>query len=88
MVDGRAMFGRAGKSAAKANDAPSGTKKAGFVVGGNGGSFKCGNCVHMSKGTCQHPEVIADQEAPHNADGAVPVNENDCCEYQRRPGDK
>lgn len=75
-------------AAAKKNLKPSGTRKAGFVKGADKGEFECGNCIHQVAGNCVHPDVMADHELKHNEDGSVPVDRDDCCEYQKRPGDE
>lgn len=86
-VDHRAIFARK-KPVKAASDAPSGEAGTGFVKGGDGGPFQCGNCVHMRNGGCYHPKMMAESAQPKKHDGSVQVGESDCCEYQRRPGDK
>lgn len=64
----------------------------GLIRGDDKGEYNCGNCVHFRRGhsangICEHPVVDALSEEPRLG-GFVKVDEDDCCEYQRRPGDK
>jgi hypothetical protein len=65
---------------------PSGENETGFIEGDGKGEFSCGNCVHMKDG-CVHPIMKAISKQPRMKNGNVEVDEDDCCKFQRRPGD-
>ncbi|HEX5426581.1 MAG TPA: hypothetical protein VFW94_23740 [Candidatus Acidoferrales bacterium] len=71
---------------------PTGEAGSGLIRGAGRGEFNCGNCIHFRRGhakngICEHPVVDALSQEPRMG-GYVKVDEDDCCSYQRRPGDK
>lgn len=70
-----------------ANYKPVGEDTTGFTEGGDHGEFNCGNCVHMKDG-CTHPIMKSISKQPKLKNGNIEVDEDDCCTFVRRPGDK
>lgn len=71
----------------KGKDAETGEAKTGFIRGKGRGKFQCGNCVHMRVDSCTHPVMVEDSKIPRDTYGNPKVDKDDCCTYQRRPGD-
>lgn len=72
----------------KPNPAPSGEPKTGFIEGEHRGAYNCGNCVHRDGNHCEHPTMVKlNKTQPRDAKGYPEVDGDDCCEFQRRPGD-
>ena len=71
-----------------ANTDPVGEPITGFEEGLGHGPFRCGNCVHMKFGVCAHPVMIEHSKQPRGYFGYPEVDEDDCCNFVRRPGDK
>lgn len=65
------------------NNKPTGEPETEFEKADDKGPFSCGNCVHMEKGVCLHPIMIAASRQPRRA-GKPIVGEHDCCKFVRR----
>ena len=70
------------------NAAYVGETTTGFQKGLGRGPFKCGNCVFYKHDTCRQPVMIQISAQPRTSDGYPKVDDDDCCTYVRRPGDK
>ena len=79
-----------GEGQMKASIKAVGEEGTGFVKGRKLGEFNCRNCVHMNKkdGVCEHPIMDAVSDQPRGKNNFPKVAPEDCCQYQRRPGDK
>jgi hypothetical protein len=65
------------------DNAEYGTSEVGYV-GSEEGPFRCDTCLHFkAPGSCDHPEVIEDDEVQKNADDTAKVAPGGCCNYWR-----